>query len=63
MIINIFKKTENDDRLLIQTVIPESFIINYETKELTLYFPDRPLKYRFDTVIREYDKNLITVIL
>ena len=63
MIINIFKKTENDDRELIQTCMPESFIANNETKDLTLYFPDRPVKYKFDKIIIEYGKDMATVIL
>ena len=63
MIFNIFKKTENDDRELIQTCEPESFIANNETKNLTLYFPDKPVKYKFDNMIVEYGKNMATVIL
>lgn len=63
MIINIFKKTENDDRELIQTCMSESFIANNETKELTLYFPDKPMKYKFDNMIVEYGKGMATVIL
>jgi len=63
MIINVFKKTENDDRELIQTCEPEFFMADNETKDLTLYFPDKPMKYKFDKIIVECGKDMATVII